>query len=50
MSTSMFWAGALMAFMPILFAGILLGVWWYQKKKRQSGERGAGSREEGGGP
>jgi prepilin signal peptidase PulO-like enzyme (type II secretory pathway) len=29
----MFWAGALMAFVPIIFAGVVLSVWWYQRKK-----------------
>ena len=31
----MFWAGALMALAPILFAGIVLGVWWHQRKKEK---------------
>lgn len=34
LSTSMFWAGALMVFAPILFFGIVIGVWWFTKKKR----------------
>ena len=29
----MFWAGALMALAPIFFAGIVLGVWWHQRRK-----------------
>jgi hypothetical protein len=28
----MFWAGALMAIAPVLFAGIVLGVWWHQRR------------------
>ena len=28
----MFWVGALFVFTPIIFAGIVLGVWWYGKK------------------
>jgi uncharacterized membrane protein len=32
LSLSMFWAGALMVFAPILFASIVLGVWWYQRR------------------
>jgi hypothetical protein len=32
LSLSMFWAGLLMVFAPILFAGIVLGVWWYQRR------------------
>jgi hypothetical protein len=31
----MFWAGALMALAPILFAGVVLGVWWHQRKKEK---------------
>ena len=33
MSLSMFWAGVLMVFTPIVFAGIVVGVWWWQRKK-----------------
>jgi membrane protein implicated in regulation of membrane protease activity len=32
LSLSMFWAGALMVFAPIVFASIVLGVWWYQRR------------------
>ena len=28
----MFWVGALFVVTPIIFAGIVLGVWWYGKK------------------
>jgi len=38
--TAMFWVGALFVFTPIVFFGIVIGVWWYQQKRR-----GAGSRE-----
>lgn len=38
---AMFWVGALFVFTPIAFFGIVIGVWWYQQKKR-----GAGAREE----
>ena len=34
MSLAMFWTGALMVFVPIISAGIVLAVWWYAKKKR----------------
>ena len=30
---SMFWAGAMMAFAPIIFFGTLIGVMWYKRKK-----------------
>jgi hypothetical protein len=33
LSLSMFWAGLLMVFAPILFAGIVLGVWWHQRRQ-----------------
>lgn len=36
MSLSMFWAGALMVFTPIVFAGIVIGVWWWQKRKAKA--------------
>ena len=29
----MFWVGALFVFTPIILAGIILGVWWYGKKR-----------------
>ena len=32
LSSSMFWAGALMVFAPIVFASIVLGVWWWQRR------------------
>ena len=32
--TAMFWVGALFVFTPIVFFGIVIGVWWYQQKKR----------------
>ena len=28
LSVSMFWAGALMAFAPLVFVGAVLAVWW----------------------
>lgn len=31
MSLSMFWAGALMVFAPLIFAAVVLGVWWRQR-------------------
>jgi hypothetical protein len=33
LSLSMFWAGLLMVFAPVLFAGIVLGVWWRQRRQ-----------------
>ena len=32
MSLSMFWAGLLMVFTPLIAAGIVLGVWWRQHR------------------
>ncbi|MBI2071591.1 MAG: hypothetical protein HYW06_10630 [Gemmatimonadetes bacterium] len=34
--TAMFWVGALFVFTPIVFFGIVIGVWWYQQKKRRA--------------
>ena len=33
LSLSMFWAGALMVFTPMLCAAVVLGVWWRQRKR-----------------
>lgn len=35
LSLSMFWAGALMVFTPMIGAGIVLSVWWWRKRKGQ---------------
>ena len=32
---AMFWVGALFVATPITFFGVILGVWWYQQKKRR---------------
>jgi hypothetical protein len=31
----MFWAGALMVLTPLAFAGVVIGVWWYQRKRER---------------
>lgn len=36
LSLSMFWAGALMVFAPIVFAGVVIGVWWWEKRKAKT--------------
>jgi hypothetical protein len=33
LSLSMFWAGALMVFAPLIFAAVVLGVWWRQRPR-----------------
>ncbi len=33
LEVGMFWAGLLMALTPIVFAGAVLGVWWYQRRR-----------------
>ena len=33
LSLSMFWAGALMVFTPMIGASIVLTVWWWRKRK-----------------
>ena len=32
LSLSMFWAGALMVFTPLVCAAVVLGVWWRQRR------------------
>jgi len=34
---AMFWVGALFVFTPLVFFGIVIGVWWYQQKRRRAG-------------
>jgi hypothetical protein len=36
LSLSMFWAGALMVFTPLIFAAAVLGVWWRQRVRGRS--------------
>ena len=33
--TAMFWVGALFVFTPIVFVGVILGVWWYGKRRER---------------
>lgn len=35
-SSAMFWVGALFVLTPITCAGIVLTVWWHQRKKARS--------------
>jgi hypothetical protein len=37
LSLSMFWAGALMVFTPLICAGTVIGVWWFQRRKASKG-------------
>jgi hypothetical protein len=39
LSVSMFWAGALMVFTPIILAAVVVGIWWHQRR-RAATERG----------
>jgi hypothetical protein len=41
LSLSMFWAGALMVFTPLIFAAVVLGVWWRQRGRPRGRARGA---------
>jgi hypothetical protein len=43
---SMFWVGALFVFTPIIFAGVVLGVWWYGKKKHSPEDKTGSQRNE----
>lgn len=36
MSMAMFWTGLLMVLAPIVSASIVIGVWWYTKRKRRA--------------
>ena len=36
LSLGMFWAGALMVFAPLIFAAIVLGVWWRQRRRSRA--------------
>ena len=36
---SMFWVGALFVFTPMIFFGVVLGVWWHGRKRQQDAER-----------
>jgi hypothetical protein len=38
LSLSMFWAGALMVFTPMIGASIVLSVWWWKRRRRPGGE------------
>ena len=38
LDAAMFWTGALLALAPLIFAAIVIGVWWWQKKRAPVGE------------
>jgi hypothetical protein len=35
LEAGMFWAGALMALTPLVFAAVVIGVWWFQRRKEK---------------
>jgi hypothetical protein len=37
LSLSMFWAGLLMVFTPLIFAGTVIGVAWRQRRRSEGG-------------
>jgi hypothetical protein len=39
---SMFWVGAMFVFTPVIFAGIVLGVWWHKRKQERNASEGSG--------
>jgi hypothetical protein len=41
LSLSMFWAGALMVFAPLVGAAVVLGVWWRQRVRGRARGRPA---------
>jgi H+/gluconate symporter-like permease len=44
---TMFWTGAMFAFTPVIFAGIVLAVWWRGRKRQIAEERARRQAEEG---
>lgn len=46
MGAAMFWVGALFVFTPIVLAGIVIGMWWYtRRREREAKARAARSPE-----
>jgi len=35
MSLAMFWAGVLMVFTPMVSAGLVIGIWWFTRKRAE---------------
>ncbi|HEX9633050.1 MAG TPA: hypothetical protein VGA02_11375 [Gemmatimonadales bacterium] len=33
LDASMFWVGALFAFTPIVLGGVVIGIWWWMRKR-----------------
>jgi hypothetical protein len=33
MSLAMFWAGVLMVFAPLVSAGLVIGIWWFTRRR-----------------
>jgi hypothetical protein len=48
LSVSMFWAGALMAFAPLLFVGVVLFFWWRSRASPHAPTGGDGRGDPGG--
>jgi hypothetical protein len=46
LSLSMFWAGLLMVFTPLLCAGAVLAVWWRQRSREARHKLESGSVDE----
>lgn len=42
LSLSMFWAGALMVFTPLVCAAVVLGVWWRQRGRARGASATSG--------
>jgi hypothetical protein len=43
LSLAMFWAGALMVFAPLVFAAVVLGVWWRQRRRARAAQSPPGT-------
>jgi hypothetical protein len=39
LEAGMFWAGALMALTPLVFAAVVIGVWWFQRRRARKSVR-----------
>ena len=35
MGSAMLWVGALFVFTPLVFGGLVVGIWWLQRRKEK---------------
>lgn len=41
MHNAMFWVGAMFVFTPLVTAGIVIGVWWWGRRRARPGDERA---------